>query len=55
MKKRKKVSFLTTKRVPRRVKISFNTAYGKKVSFMATKRVPRRVKVIFYAKKRKKK
>ena len=55
-KKRRKVSFWATKRVPVKVKVSFRTSEGKKVSFMATKRVPKKVRVTFYAYgKRKKK
>jgi len=46
--KRKKVSFWATKRVPVKVRVSFRTSEGKKVSFVATKRVPKKVKVTFY-------
>lgn len=47
--KKKKVSFLATKRIPVKVKVSFKTSKGKKVSFTATKRVPKKVRVTFYA------
>lgn len=47
---RKKVSFLTTKRVPKRVNISFAPTHSKKVSFLATKREARKIKVEFYKK-----
>ena len=46
--KRKPVSFVTTKRIPRRVNISFNPNRTKKVSFIATKRNPKKIKVDFY-------
>ena len=52
--RRKKVSFTATKRVPKKVRVSFTTRRGKKVSFKATKMVPKRVKVEFYAKRKKK-
>lgn len=52
--RRKKVSFTATKRVPKKVQVSFTTRTGKKVSFIATKRVPKKVKVEFYAKKKRK-
>ena len=51
--RRKKVSFKATRRVPKKVRVSFTTRTGKKVSFRATKRVPKKVKVEFYAKKKK--
>lgn len=51
--RRKKVSFKATRRVPKKVRVSFTTRTGKKVSFHATKRVPKKVKVEFYAKKKK--
>lgn len=54
MVKRKKVSFTATKRVPKKVKVSFKSR-GKRVTFEATKRVPRKVKVEFLAKRKKKK
>ena len=47
--KRKKVSFWATKKVPEKVKVSFRTSEGKRVSFWATKMVPKRVKVSFWA------
>ena len=53
--RRKKVSFKATKRVPKKVRVSFTTRRGKRVSFIATKRVPKRVKVEFYAKAKRKK
>lgn len=52
--RRKKVSFTATKRVPKKVKVSFTTRKGKGVSFRATRRVPKKVKVEFYAKKKRK-
>ncbi len=42
-----KVSFWATKRVPKRVKVSFRSK-GRRVSFTAQKRVRKRVKVSFY-------
>jgi len=53
--RRKKVSFRATKKVPKKVRVSFTTRRGKKVSFRATKKVPKKVKVEFYAKRKKKK
>ena len=53
--RRKKVSFTATKKVPKRVPVSFRTSTGEKVSFKATKKVPKKVKVEFYAKRKKKK
>lgn len=47
-KRRKKVSFWATKKVPVKVKVSFTTSKGEKVSFVATKKVPKKVKVTFY-------
>jgi len=52
--RRKKVSFTVTKRVLKKVDVSFATSKGKKVSFEATKKVPKKVKVEFYAKRKKK-
>lgn len=52
--RRKKVSFKATKRVPKKVRVSFTTRKGQKVSFRATKKVPKRVRVEFYAKRKKK-
>lgn len=52
--RKKKISFIATKRVPKKVRVSFTTRRGKKVSFIATKRVPKRVKVEFRAKRKKK-
>jgi len=53
--RRKKVSFAATKKVPKKVRISFFKSSGKRVSFRATKKVPKKVKVEFYAKRKKKK
>lgn len=52
--RRKKVTFTATKKVPKKVNVSFSTRSGEKVSFRATKKVPKRVKVEFYAKRKKK-
>lgn len=52
--RRKKVSFKATRRVSKKVQVSFTTRRGKKVSFRATRRVPKIVKVKFYAKRKKK-
>jgi uncharacterized protein YxeA len=54
MVRRKKVTFTATKRVPKKVSVSFKSE-GKRVTFQATKRVPRRVRVEFYAKGKKRK
>lgn len=51
--RRKKVSFRATRRVPKKVNVSFRTADGKRVSFRGTKRVPKKVNVEFYAKRKK--
>jgi hypothetical protein len=51
--RRKKVSFMATEKVPKRVPVSFRTTKGEKVSFRATKKVPKRVKVEFFAKRKK--
>jgi len=48
----KKVSFWATKKVPKKVNVSFRDRYGRKVSFKATKRISVPVKVTFYAKRR---
>ena len=53
--RRKKVSFTATKKVPKKVRVSFSTKKGEKVSFKATKKVPKKVKVTFYAKRKKRK
>jgi len=53
--RRKKVAFTATKKVPKRVPVSFTTRSGERVSFRATKKVPKKVKVEFYAKRKKKK
>ena len=50
---KKKISFMATKRIPKKVRVSFTTRRGKKISFIATKKVPKRVKVEFHAKKKK--
>lgn len=52
--RRKKVSFTATKKVPKKVGVSFTTNKGEKVSFKATKKVPKKVKVEFFAKRKKK-
>jgi len=52
--RRRKISFMATKRVPKKIRVSFTTRKGKKVSFIATKRVPKRKRVKFYAKKKRK-
>lgn len=52
--RRKKVSFTATKKVPKKVPVSFTTKKGERVSFRATKKVPKKVKVEFYAKRKKK-
>lgn len=52
--RREKVSFKATKKVPKKVDVSFSTRSGEKVSFRATKKVPKKVKVEFYAKRKKK-
>ena len=52
--RRKKVSFTATKRVPKKVRVSFTTRGGKKISFTATKRVAKKIKVEFHAKRKKK-
>ena len=54
MVRRKRVTLTATRRVPKRVSVSFKSD-GKRVTFRATKRVPRRVKVEFYAKSKKRK
>jgi len=51
--RRKKVSFTATKKVPKKVRVSFFKSSGEKVCFRATKKVPKKVKVEFYAKKKK--
>ena len=45
---RKPVSFLATKRIPKRVNIEFSGKATGKVSFLATKREPKIVKVAFF-------
>jgi hypothetical protein len=51
---RKRVTFTATKKVPKRVSVSFKTTKGERVSFRAKKKVPKRVKVDFLAKRKKK-
>jgi len=53
--RRKKVSFIATKRVSKPVKVEFYTKTGRKVSFKAHRKVIKPVKVEFYAKKKRKK
>lgn len=48
---KKKVSFWATKKVPKRVKVSFRRFDGEKISFWATKKKTKREKVTFFAKK----
>jgi len=43
----RKISFKATKRVPKKVNISFETSAGKKITFRATKRKPKPVKISF--------
>lgn len=50
--KKKKISFLATKRVVMPIKVSFKSK-GKRVSFQATKRIYKPIKITFYVKKRK--
>lgn len=54
MGRRKKVTFIATKRVPKKIPVSFKSG-GKRVTFQATKRVSKRVRVEFYAKSKKRK
>ena len=49
MKKNKRVSFGATKRIPRKVKVSFRDVHGERVSFVGTARVPQKIKVKFWA------
>ena len=49
--RRKKVAFTATKKVPKKVPVSFTTKKGERVSFKATKMVPKKVKVEFYARR----
>jgi len=53
MPRRKRVSFLATTKVPKKVNVNFSTKKGKRVSFQAVKKVPKKVRVTFYAKKKK--
>ena len=48
----KRISFWATKKVPKRVRVSFVDKYGKRVSFTGTKKIPKRVRVSFWAKKK---
>ena len=43
----RKITFRATKRVPQKIKISFETTKGKKISFMAAKRRPKVIKGLF--------
>jgi len=43
----RKITFRATKRVPKKINISFETTKGKKISFMATKRRPKVIKGLF--------
>ena len=52
--RRKKISFTATKKVPKKVDVSFSTRSGEKIAFLATKKVPKKVKVEFYANRKKK-
>ena len=52
--RRERVTFRATKKVPKRVSVSFRTTRGGRVSFRATKKVPKRLKVDFLAKRKKK-
>ena len=52
--RRKKVSFTATKKVPKKVPVSFRTTGGERVSFRATRKVPKNVRVEFYAKRKRK-
>jgi hypothetical protein len=54
VRRRKKVTFIATKRVSKKVPVSFKSG-RRRVTFQATKRVPRRVRVEFYAKNKKRK
>ena len=51
--RRKKVSFVASKKVVKPVKVKFYTRTGQKVSFTAKKKVIKPVKVKFYAKRKK--
>lgn len=53
--RRKRVTFTATKKVPKKVPVSFRTTEGEKVAFRATKKVAKKVRVDFYAKRPKKK
>ena len=50
--RRKRVSFTTTKKVPKKVEVKFTTRDGDKVSFNATKKVPKKVNVEYLAKRK---
>lgn len=52
MRKRKPISFINTKRIAKRVDVSFRTSDGKKVSFLTTKRVPVNVDADFHYRRR---
>ena len=51
--RRKRVSFVATRKVDKRVKVAFTTSSGKRVSFNATKKVPVQKKVTFLTKRQK--
>ena len=51
-KRRKRVTFVATKKVPKKVNVAFRTSSGKRVSFVATKKVPKKKKVTFLARKK---
>ena len=53
--RRERVTFTATKKVPKKVDVSFSTSSGEEVSFRATKKVPKKVKVDFLAKRKKRK
>ena len=53
--RRERVSVIATKKVPKKVDVSFSTRSGEEVSFRATKQVPKKVKVEFLAKRKKRK
>jgi len=51
--KPKRVTFHATKKVVRKVPVSFRTKEGKQVTFIARQVRPKRVKVSFYSRKSK--
>jgi len=48
--KKKRVSFIATKKGIKNRRITFITKSGKKVSFIAKEKIPKKVRVTFYAK-----